>query len=90
MEAQVNFIERLAERVQSVETHDLKSLIGYCAEEYGDLNLFMPKMTGLKTDTYLFSSKEFCLAFAETVTEIKASEKASLEAAVLGPDGKPM
>ena len=52
------------------------------------MNLFMPKMTGLTTDTYLFTSREFCMAFAQTITEIKSTEVDGLEAKVLGPNGK--
>ena len=87
MEAQVNFIERLEEKTRD-ESSDLSTLVDYCAEQYGDLNLFMPKMTGLTTDTYLFTSREFCMAFAQTITEIKSTEVGGLEAKVLGPNGK--
>lgn len=44
-------------------------------------------MTGLTTDTYFFDAAEVCTIFAETITEIKASE-VDVSSSVIGPSSK--
>ena len=62
LESQVAFIESLEEHTKGAS--DLSTFVDYCEQEYPGLNLFMPKMTGLSTDTYLFDAKEICIVFA--------------------------
>ena len=69
---QIAFIEKLEQRTK--QATDFSDIIDFCSQEYAGLNLFMPKMTGLTSDTYFFDAKEFCTVFAQTITEIKSSE----------------
>jgi len=52
----------------------LATFVNFCAKEYAALNLFMPKITGITSDTYLFNAIELCTVFAQTITEIKEGE----------------
>ena len=72
LEGQVAFIEKLEEK--TADDTELEQFVEYCAQEYPSLNLFMPKLTGLSSDTYLFDAREICTVFAETITEIKDGE----------------
>jgi len=62
LEAQVAFIERLEEA--TADADDLATFVDFCAKEYAALNLFMPKITALTSDTYLFNASEVCTVFA--------------------------
>lgn len=72
LQSQVAFIERLEEATKNAD--DLATFVNFCAQEYAALNLFMPKITGITSDTYLFNAVELCTVFAQTITELKEGE----------------
>lgn len=72
LQQQVGFIEKLEEQTASATS--LQPFIDFCAKEYASLNLFLPKMQSLTTDTYMFTTQELCVVFAQTITEIKEGE----------------
>ena len=72
MKSQVAFIEKLEESTKQATS--LQPFVDYCAKEYAGLNLFLPKLQGLTQDTYMFTTQELCVIFAQAITEIKEGE----------------
>jgi len=62
MEGQTAFIEKLEQATKTATS--LQPFVDYCAKEYAGLNLFLPKMQHLTSDTYLFSTQEVCVIYA--------------------------
>ena len=72
MKSQVAFIEKLEEATKQATS--MSPFVDYCAKEYAGLNLFLPKLQGLTQDTYMFTTQELCVIYAQAITEIKEAE----------------
>lgn len=71
-QGQLAFIEQLQSATETETT--LQPFVDQCASTYTSINLFLPKMQGLTQDTYLFTTQELCVIFAQAITEIKEGE----------------
>mmetsp|Transcript_11510 Transcript_11510/g.15531 ORF Transcript_11510/g.15531 Transcript_11510/m.15531 type:complete len:136 (+) Transcript_11510:494-901(+) len=72
MQALLAFIEKLEDATKTAT--NLQPFIDSCASQYANINLFLPKMQSLTSDTYLFTTEELCVTFAQAITEIKEGE----------------